>query len=140
MRVILDTNVLVSALLTPDGVPARLLDAWFEGRYELLTSEIQLDELRQVTRHPKVRPYIEPAIAGGLVNDLKHFAERLTRLPIVEISNDPADNFLLAMAEAGGADYLATGDKRGVLALKRHGPTRIVTVKRLLEIVERKAP
>lgn len=137
MRVILDTNVLVSALLTPDGVPARLLDAWFEGRYELLTSESQLEELRQVTRHPRVRRFIGPAIAGGLVNDLRHFAELLTELPDVDVSEDPADNFLLAMAEAGRADYLATGDKRDVLALKRHGPTRIVTAKRLLEIVGR---
>ncbi len=137
MRVILDTNVLVSALLTPDGVPARLLDAWFEGRYELLSSEVQLEELRLVTRHPKVRCFVEPAIAGGLVNDLRHFAELLTELPIVDVSEDPADNFLLAMAEAGRADYLATGDKRDVLALKRHGPTRIVTAKRLLELLER---
>lgn len=137
MRVILDTNVLVSALLNPGGVPARLLDAWFEGRYELLTSELPLEELRLVTRHPRVRRYIEPAIAGSLVNDLRHFAELLTELPNVEASDDSADNFLLAMAEAGRAHYLATGDKRDVLALKRHGPTRIVTAKRLLEIVER---
>ena len=137
MRVILDTNVLVSALLTPDGVPARLLDAWFEGRYELLSSEVQLEELRLVTRHPRVRRFIEPAIAGGLVNDLRHFAEVLTALPTIDVSKDPADNFLLAMAEAGSADFLATGDKRDVLALKRHGPTRIVTAKRLLELLER---
>ena len=137
MRVILGTNVLVSALLTPDGVPARLLDAWFEGRYELLTSESQLEELRLVTRHPRIRRLIEPAIAGGLVNDMRHFAELLTELPNVEVSADPADNFLLAMAELGKADYLATGDKRDVLALKRHGPTRIVTAKRLLELIAR---
>ena len=137
MRVILDTNVLVSALLTPDGVPARLLDAWFEGRFELLTSESQLEELRQVTRHPRVRRFVEPAAAGSLVNDLRHFAEVLSDLPRVEVSADPGDNFLLAMAEAGKADYLATGDKRDVLALKRHGPTRIVTAKRLLELLER---
>jgi putative PIN family toxin of toxin-antitoxin system len=137
MRAILDTNVLVSALLTPDGVPARLLDAWFEGRYELITSGQQLDELRLVTRHPRIRRFIDPATAGSPVNDLRYFAELLTALPNVDVPEDPADNFLLAMAEAGAADYLATGDKRGVLALKRHGPTRIVTAKRLLQIVER---
>jgi len=54
-RVILDTHVLVSALLIPGSVPARLLDAWFEGRYELLTSGLQLEELRLATRHRKVR-------------------------------------------------------------------------------------
>jgi predicted nucleic acid-binding protein len=41
------------------------------------------------------------------------------------------------MAEAGRTDCLATGDNRGVLALKRHGPTRIVTAKRLLQLVDR---
>ena len=68
---------------------------------------------------------------------MRHFAELLTALPNVDVSEDPADNFLLAMAEAGEADYLATGDKRDVLALKRHGTTRIVTARRLLELVER---
>ena len=90
-----------------------------------------------MTRHPRLRRFIGPATAGSLVNDLRHFAELLTALPNVDVSKDPADNFLLAMAEASGADYLATGDKRDVLVLKRHGPTRIVTAKRLLQIVER---
>jgi len=71
------------------------------------------------------------------VNDLRHFAELLTGLPDLDVSSDPAENFLLAMVEAGRADYLATGDDRDVLALKRHGPTRIVTAKRLLQIVDR---
>ena len=65
-----------------------------------------------MTRHPKVRRFVEPAVAGSLVNDLRHFAEVLAELPRVEVSADPGDNFLLAMAEAGKADYLATGDKR----------------------------
>lgn len=135
MRVILDTNVMVSALLVPGSVPAQLLDAWFEGRFILLTSEGQLQELRRVTRHPRVRPYVEPAAAGSLVNDLRHFAELTTELPLLDVSADPGDNFLLAMATVGRADYLVTGDKRDVLALKRYGTTRIVSVKRFLEIV-----
>jgi len=53
------------------------------------------------------------------------------------VSDDQADNCLLAMAEAGRADYLATDDRRDVLFLKRHGATWILTAKRLLEIVER---
>jgi hypothetical protein len=137
MRVILDTNVMVSALLVTGGVPARLLDAWFEGRFILLTSEEQLQELRRVTRHPRVRTYIESAAAGSLVNDLRHFAELATDLPRVDVSTDPGDDFLLAMATAGRADYLVTGDKRDVLALKRYGTTRIVSPKRFLEIVGR---
>jgi len=68
---------------------------------------------------------------------MRGIAELLTELPIIDVSADPADNFLLAMAEAGGADYLATGDKRDVLALRRHGATRIVTTRRLLELLKR---
>ena len=89
-----------------------------------------------MTRHPRVRRFIEPAMAGAHVNDLRHFAEMLGQLPGLDVSSDPGDNFLLAMAEVGRADYLATGDKRELLALKRHGGTRIVTAKRLLDTLE----
>ena len=59
----------------------------------------------------------------------------LDRLPVVDRSRDPNDNFLLAMAEAGTADYLVTGDKRDVLALKRHGNTTILTAKEMLPLL-----
>lgn len=48
-------------------------------------------------------------------------------LPRVERSPDPTDDFLLAMCEAGKADYLVTGDKSGLLALSRHRATRILS-------------
>lgn len=51
----------------------------------------------------------------------------LDRLPRVDRSPDPRDNFLLAMAQAGEADFLVTGDKAGLLALESHGKTRILT-------------
>jgi len=47
----------------------------------------------------------------------------------VTVCTDPADNFLLAMAEAAKADYLITGDRRHLLGLKRHGRTRIVSAR-----------
>lgn len=50
-------------------------------------------------------------------------------------SPDPGDNFLLAMAEAGTADYLVTGDKWHVLALQRHGNTQIVTARDMLNVL-----
>ena len=54
-------------------------------------------------------------------------------LPRVDRSPDPKDNFLLALAEAGNADLLVSGDKRDVLALKRHEGTRIVTAREALQ-------
>ena len=55
--------------------------------------------------------------------------------PVVNVPADPADNFLLAMAEAGNADYLITGDGRHLLSLKRHGSTRIITAKEAAQIL-----
>jgi putative PIN family toxin of toxin-antitoxin system len=131
VRVVLDTNLLVSALISPGGVPDALYRAWREHRYVLVTSDVQLEEFRRVTRYPAVRRFIESAAAGTLYNELRKLALVLTELPVVEASRDAADNFLLATALAGEAEYLATGDKRDLLAMKRFERTRIVTARRL---------
>ena len=60
-----------------------------------------------------------------MLNEIRGLAEFVGSLPTVDVSADPADNFLLAMAEAGNADYLITGDGRHLLNLKRHRSTRI---------------
>lgn len=136
MRVVLDTNLLISALISAQGFPARLLDAWDEQRFELVSSIEQLDEFRAVSQRPRLVPYIERHDVGRFINQLQAQALLLARLPRVDRSADPADNFLLAMAEAAcQADYLVSGDKRGVLALKRHGRTHIVTARSMAKIL-----
>jgi uncharacterized protein len=135
MRVIVDTNILLSALINPHGLPAQLVDAWRGARFELITSRDQLLELGEVARRPQLRKYIVPARVGRFINDLRALAKAMSRLPKVDISRDPGDNFLLAMAEASGADYLVTGDKRDVLVLKTHERTRIVTARQLLDVL-----
>lgn len=135
MRVIVDTNILLSALINPHGLPAQLIDAWRAGRFELVTSRDQLLELGEVARRPALRKYIVPARVGRFINDLRELAEVLSRLPHVDRSADPGDNFLLAMAEASTADYLVTGDKHGVLVLETHHRTRIVTARQLLAVL-----
>src|SRR5260221_10641406 len=129
MRVILDTNVLVSALINPQGITSQIVDEWLNDRFDLLTHEMQIDELRIVTRRPRFRPLFRTAVAGRLVNQLRDNAVILARLPQIRRSNDPNDDFLLAMCEAGEADYLVTGDKTGLLALKTHRRTTIVTAR-----------
>jgi putative PIN family toxin of toxin-antitoxin system len=136
MRLVLDTNVLVSALLGSGSPPAQLLTLWPRGRYQLLTADMQLEELRRVTRYPQIRKRLRPAQAGELVNALYELAERVEPLPGVTASPDPADNVLLAIAAAGSADYPVSGHMRHLLSLKRHGKTQIVTVRAMLEILE----
>jgi uncharacterized protein len=135
MRVVLDTNILLSALINRHGTPAQLIAGWRERRYDLITPTEQLIELGDVARRPVLRARIVPSTVGRLIRDLRKLAEVLTRLHAVERSADPADNFLLAMAEAGNADYLVSGDRRGVLAIGTHGITQIVRAREFLDVL-----
>lgn len=127
MRVVLDTGILIAALITADTPPDRVYQAWRKKRFTLITSAWQLGEFRRASRYERVKALLRPTEAGNLVNGLKHHAIVLTELPKVDLSRDPDDNPVLAMAIAGKADYLVTGDRRGLLSLKRVGPTRVVT-------------
>lgn len=133
MRVILDTNIFISALLSTDSGPARLLGHWRQSRFTLLSCEEQLEEMRRVTRYPKIRVRLSPALAGRLINELRSLTEMIGNLPEVELSRDPWDNYLLAMAEGGHADFLVTGDKADLLGLGRHAGASIVTVREMID-------
>ena len=95
MRVVLDTNVLISALLIEFSPPAQLVTHWRRGSFSLLTAFPQLEELRRVTRYPKISARIKPALAGRLINDLREVAVIVETLPVVDVSPDPYDNYLL---------------------------------------------
>ena len=136
MRVVLDTNILVSALLSPGEPPGLLLDAWLDNRFELLTSREQLDETARVTRYTRLRARIRRSEAGRLVNLLSELAIVVETHVAVELSTDPFDNFLLGLALGGAADYLVTGDKVDVLALRRVGRTRIVVAREMCRILK----
>ena len=130
MRVILDTNILIAALISPTGPPAAILQAFLDERFTLVTCVPQLVEFQRVTRDPELRKRIKPAEVGTLINQLRALAFIPRRLPRIERSSDPGDDYLLALAEAASADYLVTGDKTGLLALRKHRRTRIVTAQR----------
>ena len=127
MRVVLDTNILISALISSVGSPAIIYNAWEDGKFTLLTCAQHLNELRVTLRKPRVAALIKPYKAGRLVNQIKRFAEDVGPLPRVKRSPDPHDDFLLAMSEKGNAHYLVTGDKSGVLSLRSHKTTQIMS-------------
>ena len=97
-------------------------------------------ELGEVARRPVLRARIIPASVGRFIRDLHHFAEILRRLPRVDRSIAWADNFLLAMAQIGKADYLVSGDQRGVLTLLTHGSTHIVRAREMIDVLGIKPP
>jgi putative PIN family toxin of toxin-antitoxin system len=130
MRVILDTNVLLAALISPHKPPDLIYRAWQAGRFELVTSMEQLGELRRVSRYPKIKEIIPAHRIGTMINNMQRtlVLDTLPLLPNGIEVNDPSDVFLLAMSVASEADYLVTGDRRaGLLQQANIGRTRIVT-------------
>jgi len=127
MRVVLDTNVLLSSLISPYGPPDVIYRAWRAARFEVVTSVAQLDELRRASRYPKFKAVLQPHRVGTMVNNLQR-AVVLDHLPTGIEAGDPNDAFLLSMVLASEAEYLVTGDHRaGLLQRGSIGRTRIVT-------------
>ncbi len=127
MRVVLDTNVLLSALISPHGAPDAIYRAWRAAKFDLVTAVAQLDELRRASRYPKFQAVLQPHRVGAMFNNLQRAIVLDQLISDVE-ADDPDDSFLLAMALAGDADYLVTGDRRaGLLQKGNLGRTRIVT-------------
>ena len=111
-RAVLDTNVLVSALISPGGASAQLLLELRAGGFELILSPLLLAELRQVLGRDKFRRYITEAEADAYVELIRR--EGVVRAdppPSPEpMSADPDDEYLIDLARSAGADALVTGD------------------------------
>jgi putative PIN family toxin of toxin-antitoxin system len=137
MRVVLDTNILLSALMVRGTPPDWLYEEWRHGRFQLASTEKQIDELRQVVRRPFFQARLKASEIGRMVNDIRRLAVMCDTLPAVRRSPDPSDDYLLALCQAANADYLVTGDKSHLLALKRHQGTRILSAKSMVNLLGR---
>lgn len=127
MIVVLDSNVFLSALLTPAGNSGLIYAAWRKDAFQLATCEQQLDEIRQASRNPKFSHILQPHEVGIMMNNLRR-VRVLTRFPRRHIAFDPTDAFLLDLSAAARAHFLVTGDKRsGLLQERKVENTRIVT-------------
>jgi putative PIN family toxin of toxin-antitoxin system len=136
IRVVLDTNVLVSALLFA-GPIGRLVSLWRERRIVLLLSKDVFIECLRVLAYPKFKLSGEEIKA--LVEEyVLPFAEMVTVAEAsVVIREDPADDKFLALAAAGRAHDIVSGDKH-LLALREYRGVKIVTPREFLEAADLK--
>ena len=114
-RVVIDTNILVSGILVELGMPNALLRSWQDGHVHLLTAPPLITEVARTLQKPRIRRKYQlvDADIDELIESL-HAAEQVTPLPYEQlplVSRDINDNPFLAVALAGNADYLITGDK-----------------------------
>ena len=126
MRVVIDTNVLISAIFWT-GKPKRLLNFVRRGDVTFLTSEALLAELREVLTSEDKPFRLSEGDADRIIDHLKDIAEVVPTTSKLSICKDEADNRVLECALDGDADYIITGDK-DLLDLKRFKGIRIVKV------------
>lgn len=117
VRIVLDTNVLISGVLVQGGPPGALLQLWLNGRFTLVTSEFQLSELRRVLTYARVAKRLKDSQGGTLLDHIDSLADVVCPIEPMDLSPDPDDNFILATAVAGDADFIVSGDKGHMVAL-----------------------
>ncbi len=133
MRIVLDTGIFVSALITKGTPPDILYSAWQKHMFELVTSEAQLDEIRRVLGYQKLQRYIHKDESSLLMATIESVAKIVIDLPVVDVSPDPDDNKIIATAIAGRADYLVSGDKKDLLSLGTVEHIPIITARQAVE-------
>lgn len=117
MKLVLDTNIFVSALLTKNTPPDQLYQHWVNGLFDVVSSDWQLNELKRVLGYKKLRPFILESEASLLIENMDSIAIMVSDLVPIEVSTDPSDNWIIATAIAGKANLIVTGDKSDLLIL-----------------------
>ena len=124
MRVVADTNVLISALLF-GGLPEQILLAGLRGEIQLLTSIPLLEELENVLMR-KFR--FDPKFAKDSCDFIRDVAERVEVISHLNVIKNPeGDNRLLECAVDGKADFVVSGDTKHILPLREYEGIKILS-------------
>jgi putative PIN family toxin of toxin-antitoxin system len=136
LRIVLDTNVFVSSLLSNQGLPALVLNAWRDGEYMLITSPPIIAEIVEVLESPRIsgKYLIRPEDIEQLVDLLKADAIVVPGRAVVAgaVPQDPRDELFLACALDAGADCIVGGDKH-LLDLRSYKNIPVLSVKQFAE-------
>jgi uncharacterized protein len=135
-RIVLDASVVISALISPHGIPAELVRRWLAGWFELVVSERLLEEVERAAGRPKIRRRSSRHERRELISLLRAQAllveDPSEVAPVV--AADPADDYLFALARAAGALAIVSGDRH--LTDLRGVTPRVLTPRGLLVLLE----
>ena len=137
-RALLDTNVLVSGLIGRAGSPPRLLNTWLDGRYILVISLYQVQELNHVPSYPRIAERL--TLSGAeldtiLAAMLSQAKVGVAQLELPGVTRDPKDDPVMGAAVLGNVNYLVSGDE-DLLVLEECEWAKIVTPREFVEILE----
>jgi len=141
MRVVIDTNVLISRFLSPTGIPAKLVQMWqHDAAFDVVVSQAVLQEYEAALTYPHIQArhrLTQEEITTFLTffSQLALLVTPRDNLPV--LASDPDDTIFPATALAGNAEYLVSGD-RDLLEIKIYQGIRILTPATFLALLEHK--
>jgi uncharacterized protein len=133
-RVVLDSNVFISAVISPLGKPFGCL-SWVLDRGTLVASLAVIDEVATRLARPKFAKYVDEAKRRAFIADVRLTAILVELTGSLQACRDPDDDKLLETAILGNADYLVTGDQ-DLLVLNPYQSVKIVTPAQFLAVVQ----
>ncbi len=142
MRIVLDTNVMVSAILSPRSTSAQIMRLVLDGVVNLIISHDILDETLRVIRYPKLVNLMKKN--GVALKEVEYVIDRLSAIAVVTpgkltldvIQDDPSDNKILTCAVEGEVDFIISGDHH-LIELKEFQGIPIVNPATFVAIIKR---
>jgi uncharacterized protein len=141
MRVVIDTNVVVSRYLSSHGAPAQIFDAWHEKRFDLLVSEPILGECERALKYPHVRMrhHLSDGQIAEIIEQFSELAKMVAPITsIAAVAADPDDDKFIECAVEGRASYIVSGNKH-LYDLQEYKGIQIVKSVEFLMVLERQA-
>jgi putative PIN family toxin of toxin-antitoxin system len=138
IRVVIDTNVFISALIRPESIPAQIIQAWRNKKLTLLISPAITSEIKRVLQYPHIKDMasLTDERIAALLNLLETKALHTPgRLQLSVIQDDPDDNMILSCAVEGKAGYIISGDNH-LLRIKEYDGIHILTPRQFLDVLE----
>lgn len=136
MRVVVDTNIIVSMALAKGGTMQELRQRWREGKFTVIGSSQLLEEVKEVLDYPRLSALLTPEAKRTTIAELETLPELVVlEEPFPVFTPDEDDSYLLAMVRDGDADCLVTGDKK-LLNLRRFEGKPILTAAQFVELLE----
>lgn len=141
IRAVLDTNTHISAAIVSHGYPAKIIQAWREGKFILITCAAVLKEVADVLKRSHIKKKYKGVDEGTIHALVEHLVEFAILTPgqfkIEAVPDDPDDNEIIACAIEGEAEYIVTGDPH-LKDLKAYQSIQIVSPKEFWNILEKK--
>jgi len=142
VRVVFDTNVIVSAILSKKSKPGRILEMAINGNFLLVMSPFIRKEIERVFQYPKiVKEFKQKNISLEEINEFLSILEDLSltvpgNITVEAVKNDPSDNAVIACAVEGEADFVVSGDHH-LTDIEAYRHIRIINPETFLRIIGR---